>query len=372
MVSLGNTVSIAGAGPAGLSCAIALAEAGRSVRVFDGRPHSHVPDGGFEILDNWTGEADALALFDALGVSTDVFLSPAREAELFDGELHRTRVSSRQPFAYLVRRGAGGSSLDGALEERARALGVEIRFGGELSLRDADVFATGPGAADLVAKRTVFRSASPDRLQFLFDPERARGGFAWLAIVGGVGTLECLTVGDTRKLERDFEASLQQFRRVSEFSSTEERSVTGGVSCVVAGSSRLGAALVVGEAAGSTDVLLGFGLRGAIEDGLLAAESLSSGKSFDALRDDASARTRASLALRFRYEGMSSSRARRAIRRLARGDFRERLKSCARPSFAKETVALVARAVWGRPASCEHILPDHWCRPRSDSENRKR
>jgi flavin-dependent dehydrogenase len=364
MVSLGKTVSIAGAGPAGLTCAIALAEAGRAVKVFDGRPRSLVADGGFEILDNWTGEADALALFDSIGVSTAAFLSPARDAELFDGELRRTRVSSQQPFAYLVRRGAGESSLDGALEERAHALGVEFRFGEELPLPDADVVATGPGAADLAVKRTVFRSASPERLQFLFDPERARGGFSWLAIAGGLGTMECSTVGDARKLERDFEASLQQFRRVSEFSSTEERSVTGGVSCVVAGSSRLGAALVIGEAAGSTDVFLGFGLRGAIEDGLLAAESLSSGKSFDALHDDASARTRASLALRFRYEGMSSSRVRRAIRRLARGDFRERLKDCARPSFAKETVALLARAVWGRPASCSHVLPDHWCRRR--------
>ncbi len=364
MVSSVEIVSIAGAGPAGLSCAIALAQAGRTVRVFDVRPHPHVPDGGFEILDNWTGETDALALFDSLGISTDVLLSPAREAELFDSVLRPTRVSSRLPFAYLVRRGAGELSLDGALEERARALGVEIRLGGELPLGDADVIATGPDAADLLAKRIVFRSASPDRLQFLFDPERARGGFAWLAIAGGVGTLECLTIGDARKLERDFESSLQQFRRISEFSSTEERTATGGVSIVIAGSSRIGAALIVGEAAGSTDVLLGFGLRGAIEDGLLAAESLRSGKSFDALRDDAAARTRASLALRFLYEGMSSSRVRRAIRRLARGDFRERLKSCARPSFAREAVALVARAVWGRPDSCSHVLPDHWCRRR--------
>lgn len=364
MVSLGETISIAGASPAGLSCAIALAEAGRAVSVFDGYRPSPIPDGGFEILDNWTGEADALALFDSLGVSTDIFLFPVRDAEIFDGQLRRTRVSSREPFAYLVRRGAGESSLDGALEERARALGVKIRLGEELPLADADVVATGPGAADLVAKRMVFRSASPDRLQFLVDPERARGGFAWLAIAGGVGTLECSTVGETRKLERDFEASLQRFRRVSEFSSTEERTVTGGVSCVVAGSSRLGAALVVGEAAGSTDLLLGFGLRGAIEGGLVAAESLTSGKSFDALRDDAAARTRASLALRFRYEGMGAPRVRRAIRRLARGDFRERLKTCARPSFAKETVALVARAVWGRPASCAHVLADHWCRRR--------
>lgn len=364
MVSGGKTLSIAGAGPAGLSCAIALAEAGSSVRLLDGRPPSRVPEGGFEILDNWNGESDALAIFDSLGIATEDFLKPVREAELVVGDLRPVRVSSRRPFAYLVRRGAGGASLDGALEERARTLGVEIRFGEQLAAGDAHVIATGPDAPDLVLKRMMFRSASPDRLQFLFDPERARGAFAWLAIAGGFGTLECVTVGDARKRERDFESSLQQFRRTSDFSFTEERTVTGGVSCVVAASWRRGAALVVGEAAGSTDAFLGLGLRGAIEDGLLAAESLTSGKSFDALREDAAARTRASFALRFLYEGMSSSRAHRAIRRLGRGDFRERLESCARPSFAKETIALVARAVWGRSHSCAHALPDHWCRRR--------
>ncbi len=202
-------------------------------------------------------------------------------------------------------------------------------------------------------------------MQFLFDPARAPGGLAWLTIVDGAGTLGCLVSRDARHLDRHFDACLQRFRRISNFDVSEEKTSSGGVDLLIAGSSQVGAARVAGAAGGSRDLLLGFGLRGAIADGLVAAESLLSAKSFDALREEhAGAIARASLALRFRFERMSEAHLSRVLARCGRGDFRERLRRCTRPGFAKETLALFARAAWRRPDSCAHVLRDHWCRAR--------
>jgi hypothetical protein len=59
---------------------------------------------------------------------------------------------------------------------------------------------------------------------------------------------------------------------------------------------------------------------------------------------------------------MSDAGIARALARCGRGDFRERLHRCFRPSFGSEAAAIFARAVWRPPESCAHPLPAHWCR----------
>lgn len=362
MASGNEPIRIAGAGPAGLSCAIALAQAGRPVVVSEVRDvpvPAHA--GGLELLENWSEEDDALELFNALGLG--VRASAVHEAELFDGELRRIGVASRRPFAYLVLRGGSEGSLDAALFARARSVGVETRFGESRDLAGVDVLATGPSAPDLLVKRMVFATSSEDRIALLFDSVRAPGGFAWLFVADRAGTLGCLVSRDRRHLDRHFDDSLNRFRKISDFSISGERTSTGRVSCVIPGSSQVGGCRVIGEAGGSRDLLFGLGLRGALADGLLAAESIIRGKSFDALRDELAAPlARASLAARFRYERMGDAGIGRALARCGRGDFRERLRRCFRPGFGSEVAAIFARVAWRPPESCTHPLPAHWCR----------
>ncbi|HEY3173574.1 MAG TPA: hypothetical protein VGK86_13470 [Thermoanaerobaculia bacterium] len=362
MVSRNEPIRIAGAGPAGLACAIALAQAGSPVVVSEVRDGpAATPPGGLELLENWSEEDDALELFNALGLG--VRASAVHEAELFDGELRRIGVASRRPFAYLVLRGGSEGSLDAALFARARAVGVEIRFGERRGVAGVEVLATGPSAPDLLAKRMVFATDSGDRVAFLFDSVRAPGGFAWLFVEEGVGTLGCLVARDRRHLDRHLDDSLNCFRKISDFSVSEEQTSNGWVSCIVPGSSQIGGCRVIGEAGGSRDLLFGLGLRGALADGLLAAESIARGKSFDALRDElALPLARASLAARFRYERMSDASIGRALARCSRGDFRDRLRRCLRPDFGSEVAAIFARVAWRPPESCAHELPAHWCR----------
>jgi len=363
MIRGNEMVRIAGAGPAGLSCAIALAQVGRPTVVFEaGDGTATACAGSIELLENWSEENDARQVFEVLGLE-EVWAVAVEAAELFDGELRRTRVASRRPFAYLVRRGAVDGSLDTALRARARELGVEICFGERRDVSDVDVLATGPPAPDLLAKRMVFATGAEDRVQLMFDPVRTPGGFAWLFVADGAGTLGCLVARDRRRLDRHFDDVLNRFRRISDFSIAGDRTATGRVSCVVPGSSQAGGCRFIGEAAGSRDVLFGLGLRGALTDGLLAAESIARGRSFDALREElALPLTRASLAARFRYERMSDGGVARALARCGRGDFRERLRRCFRPSFGSEAAAIFARAAWRPPESCAHPLPAHWCR----------
>ena len=366
MTSAHEPIRIAGAGPAGLSCAIALAQAGRAVVISEAREAS--ADGSIdalELLENWTEEVDATAIFDVLGL-TGIETTEVASAELFDGSLRRTGVASRRPFGYLVRRGAGAGSLDAALLARARGLGVEIGLGERPDSSAVDVLATGPSAPDLLARRMVFATPGEDRVQLLFDPIRTPGGFAWLFVARGIGTLGCLVSRDRARLERHFDEVRDRFRKISEVSVSQESTATGRISCAIPSSSLAGGCRVAGEAGSSRDLLFGMGLRGALQDGLLAAESIARGRSFDSLRDElALPLARASLAARFRYERMSDAAVARALARCGRGDFRERVRRSLRPGFRNEVAALFARAAWRPPESCTHPLPAHWCR-RSD------
>jgi len=357
-------VRVAGAGPAGLACAIALVDSGRPVVVSEARKTVGARfTGGYQLLENWTAAEDAASLFERLGVAADVIAIPLSRAELFDGALRSTRVSSVLPFAYLVRRGPGPGTLDAVLLARALAAGVEVRFDRRLERDEAEVVSTGPGAPDFVVRETVFSTDSPDRVEFLFDSARAPGGYGYRIVHDGLGTLGCLVARDLHGLDRTFEACAQRFRKVAEISASEERTASRWVSAAIPDTARIGRALAAGEVAGSQELFLGLPLRGAIESGRLAARSLLEGKSIDELREERlAAGSRVSLALRLRFETMSDAGVTRTVRRCGSGDFRERLRRWSRPGLAKEALSLLARAVWRPPQECAHALGNHWCR----------
>lgn len=73
-------------------------------------------------------------------------------AAAFDAWGERYELLGSKTLFYLVERGPGPETLDTALLEQARGLGVEVRFNSRLDhLEGPGVLAAGPKAADAIA-----------------------------------------------------------------------------------------------------------------------------------------------------------------------------------------------------------------------------
>ena len=363
-------IRIAGAGPAGLSCAIALARRGRRAIVSEARATVGARfTGDLQVLEDFSEEADVRELLDEIGIEGD-FLGPGlTQAELFDAKLRRTRVSSTRPFAHFLKRGPEEGTLDSSLLRQARASGVEVRFGERREPEEVDVAATGPRVPDGLAREMTFRTESPDRVQVLFDSMRAPGGYGYFFAQGGYATLGCAVVRDLKRIDRCFEMCAKRFREIADYSVSEERTGYSYMNFAIPETERSGSTLLAGEAGGFQDYLFGLGIRYAMTTGLLAAISLVEGKSYDALWEErVGAKRRSSLGARLLYEGLGDAGLAAFARRGGRRDFRNFLKGWSRPSFAKEALAVAARALWRRPENCRHALPDHWCRGRESRD----
>jgi flavin-dependent dehydrogenase len=359
-------IRIAGAGPAGLACAIAIGRAGRRVVVSEARGTVGARFiGGFQIFESYSREEDARDMLVREGIAPDFLGLGLTEAELFDSRLRRTRVASERPFAYFLRRGPEEGTLDESLLRQARAAGAEVEFHRRREPQEVDVVATGPRVPDGLAREMTFRTSSPDRVQVLFDSMRAPGGYAYFFVQSGRATLGCAVVRELKRIDRHFEFCVKRFREIGDFSVSEERTGYSYMNFTVGDSALLGSTRVAGEAGGFQDYLFGLGIRYAMETGWLAARSLLEGRSYDELWEEkVGARRRSALGLRLLYESLGDAGLSYFARRGGRSDFRDFLARWSRAGFFKETLSVLARAVWPRPATCPHGLPDHWCRGR--------
>lgn len=124
-----KVVQIAGAGPSGLAAAITLAKEGVSVQVHEARKEVGFRfQGDLQGLENWTIEQDVLQWMHENGLSTDFEKLPCYKGIAFDSRDKAYAMSSQQALFYTVERGPGTHSMDSALLNQARELGVEVIF----------------------------------------------------------------------------------------------------------------------------------------------------------------------------------------------------------------------------------------------------
>ena len=116
-----------------------------------------------------------------------------------------------------MKRGDEPGTLDRALEAQATKLGAVIHFGKKLAPEDADIVATGPGPADGIAKEIAFKTSAPDRVEVIFDPELAPGGYAYFFVLDGWGTLGLALLKGYGKLESQFETTVTRFQDIAPF-----------------------------------------------------------------------------------------------------------------------------------------------------------
>jgi len=120
-----DTVRIAGAGPAGLVAAITLAR--RRVIVHEvQREVGYRFQSDLQGLENWSSGEDVLDLLRGLGIDTDFDALPCDRGWGFDAWGERYDMIGKKTLFYMVERGPGPRTLDTALLDQARTLGVEL------------------------------------------------------------------------------------------------------------------------------------------------------------------------------------------------------------------------------------------------------
>lgn len=275
-------ITIVGAGPAGLACAIVLARGGRKVLVREWKADvGHRFHDDFQGLENWSNEKNCLSQLAADGVRPRFDGTPIYQITAYDADGTGHVIKSARPLFYLLRRGPKAGSLDRGLLAQAKAEGVEIRFNDRVQqFEGPTVLAAGPRRADIIAAGYLFETDYPDGGWFSLDQNLAPGGYAYLLVHKGRGTLaSCMYKNFDRQADY-VERTLAFFSRKLDIEYHNKRKFGGYGSWSAVQSPVQGGQAVVGEQVGAQDALAGFGLRYAMNSGILAARCLLEGQNY--------------------------------------------------------------------------------------------
>jgi len=276
---------IAGAGPAGLAAAIVLARANQRVVVREAKPTVGMRfRRDLQGLENWTSEQDVLHELNNVGITTEFSYLPCNRGVAFDAWGSAYEISSKQPLFYLVERGPNPGSLDHALLTQAKELGVEVIFNSHVQeLSYPAILATGPKAADAIAVGYHFDTDADDGYWVICDNDLAPGGYAYLLIWNGKGTIKTCMFSGFKSEKRYVRKTVSRFQELVKFNMRDPVVHGGAGNFYIPLRASAGKRPVAGEQAGFQDTLWGFGMRHAIKSGILAANSILSDSDYDAL-----------------------------------------------------------------------------------------
>lgn len=368
-------ITVVGAGPSGLACAIALARAGRRVVVREW--HSHVGarfHGDFQGLENWSDEGDVLDELAAADIRATFDYHPVSEATAYDCRGMSYRLRSRHPLYYLVRRGAEVGCLDHDLLRQAVEAGAEVRFEDRAGdIAGPAVLAIGPRLADAIAVGYVFETDMRDGNWLVLDNRLAPLGYAYLLVHDGLGTVaSCMFTGFKRQAVH-VESTVAFFKDNVGLEMRNPRPFGGYANFRLPRTAVQGGHPVIGEQAGFQDALAGFGIRYALRSGLLAARSISSGMDYTSLwRRELMPLLRTGTVNRFLFNVVGESGWRLVLMALSRGDTRPTLRRLYRASLLNRALFPLARFRYRsqlRDKSCDHVdCHCVWCECRSEAK----
>jgi len=370
-----DPITVVGAGPAGLACAIALARAGRRVVVREW--HSHVGarfHGDFQGLENWSDERDVLDELAAAGIRADFDRHPVSEATAYDSQGLSYRLRSQQPLYYLVRRGAEKGCLDQDLLCQAIEAGAEVRFEDRLhEIGGTAVLAIGPRLADAIAVGYVFETDMGDGNWVAFDNSLAPLGYAYLLVHAGRGTVASCIFTGFKQQAAYVARTVAFFKDRVDLRMRSPRPFGGFANFRLPDTAVQGGHPVVGEQAGFQDALAGFGMRYAMRSGLLAAQSIIEETDYEVLwRRDLLPLLRTGTVNRFLFNLVGESGWRLALRMLSGSDARLALRWLYRPSALRRVLFPIARLRYRsqlRDRSCDHVdCHCVWCECQSEAK----
>lgn len=282
-----TSVEIVGAGPAGLAAALTVARQGEEATVFEANSDVGTRfHGDFQGLENWTTTGDVLEELAAIGIETSFEHRAFHECLFFAADGREYLCRAELPLWYQVRRGPQAGSLDQALKQQALAAGVKLCFNTPRHhLPAGGIVSHGPRRVDAVATGYLFETDQADGAYAAVSDRLAPGGYAYLLIWGGRGTIAACQFTDFHNGKAYVERTVDFFREKVGLGMTKPRPFGGFGNLYTGQAVRKGRLLYAGEAAGFQDALFGFGLRYAMLSGSLAARAWLVGRpeSYDRL-----------------------------------------------------------------------------------------
>ena len=267
-------IHIAGSGIAGMTAAINLSTRGKTVIIHE--KHDRIGgsrDGDFEGLENWIFTHTVPEFFSICDVDFNALpATPIFYFKVHVRGLKPVRVTSPEPFFYIVSRGTANDSIDNYMANICRANKVQFNFGKAITQEDADIYAVGKGRAAAFIQGATIRTDQPDQVHLLLGKTFAPSGYAYLIINGGCGTIATAYKKNTSKTD-PLLASIDYFQEIGHDFTIEKRFASRG-SFHLSRLSQWSRTIMVGEAGGYQDYLFGFGMRMAMYSGLAAAYKL--------------------------------------------------------------------------------------------------
>lgn len=363
-------VQIAGAGPSGLAAAITLARQGISVQVHEAQKEVGFRfQGDLQGLENWTTQQDVLQWMYENGLNTEFEKRPCHKGFAFDSRDKAYVMSSQKALFYTVERGPGPHSLDTALLNQARELGVEIIFNSRLKhINGSGILAIGPRAADVIAVGYHFETDMEDGFWVICDDQLAPKGYAYLLIMNGRGTVKSCMFSGFKQEQLYVKRTVEAFQRLLGLKMINPLPHGGVGNFHLPVSAVHGGHPVVGEQAGFQDTLWGFGMRHAMASGILAAQSLLNGDNYNRLWQQAfSQQLKTSIVNRAVYS-LLGNRGYRFVLRLLSASSEPRILLRKHYNLTRIKQFLLPWARWRYASqrndkSCDHInCSCVWCR----------
>jgi flavin-dependent dehydrogenase len=318
-----DTISVIGAGPAGLTAAIVLHKHGYPVRVYEAAGDvGHRLNGDFQGLENWSSDKDVMKLLDEIGIELNFLCVPSFKSTIYAPRMNPVETTSDKPIFYLVKRGSTTGTLDFGLKEQALSLGVEILFNHRLDTFDGTaIVGTGPSGADVVAAGMIFETDMDDRAVVVLDNDISPGGYAYLLVHQRHGTMVSVLYRDFKEANDCLDRTLSFFGERIRLEVNNVRKFGCYGNFFLRDTQVHDGKLYIGESAGFQDCLWGFGMRYAVMSGYLAAKSIIDGSDYDALwKRELGPMLETSLVNRYLFEKFGHTGFRYLARKCAQND----------------------------------------------------
>lgn len=279
-----ETIRIAGAGPSGLTAAIALAKNGIPVEVYERQPTVGARfNSDYQGIENWSRKNDVIDELTEFGIQPTFEFFPIAKGTIYSTGRQPLRVSSKRNLVYLVRRGPGRRTLDSDLAFQARESGARIFYNSSPLLEEMDIIATGPRGVRAIAAGITFSCHESNSAYAIVGDDLAPGGYAYLLIAAGRATLATVLSKEFEKVKLALRNATCAFESLLNIQIEEPKYWGGYGNFEIPTTATRHRTLIVGEAAGFQDCLFGFGIRTAMTSGFLAAKSILEARDYDPL-----------------------------------------------------------------------------------------